>query len=125
MTEPVEGAKLVELLSVVSTAEVFAAVIEGYSQEVVEDAIASQDTQPKRLELSQWYAAMEVAAAEAVEPSPVQIKVGDRLRLAKDLLKTTRGKLVQVLEWFGDWGETSWEPVTIEEIQSGTWELIT
>jgi len=125
VTEPVEGAKLVELLSVVSTAEVFAAVIEGYSQEVVEDAIASQDTQPKRLELSQWYAAMEVAAAEAVEPSPVQIKVGDRLRLAKDLLKTTRGKLVQVLEWFGDWGETSWEPVTIEEIQSGTWELIT
>jgi hypothetical protein len=54
VTEAVEGAKLVELLSVVSTAEAFAAVIEGYSQETVEDAIALQDSQPKRQQLNQF-----------------------------------------------------------------------
>ena len=86
----------------------------------LEIAIACQDTQPKRQQLAQWYA----AAAEVVEPKPIQIKVGDRLRLAKDLLTVTSGKVVRVLEVFGDWFETSWGVVSFTEVESGTWALI-
>lgn len=61
-----EGARLVELLSVVSTAGEFLRVVQGVSSDVVEEAIASQDTQPKRQQLSQWYAAAEVSTKTLV-----------------------------------------------------------
>jgi hypothetical protein len=111
---------IVDQLAAVSTPEEFKQVIQEISRDVVEDAISCQDTQPKRQQLAQWYA----AAAEVVEPKPIQIKVGDRLRLAKDLLTVTSGKVVRVLEAFGDWFETSWGAVSFTEIESGTWELI-
>jgi hypothetical protein len=119
-SEVVEGARLVELLATIRTSDEFIRAIQGFSTVAVEDAIASQDTQPKRQQLAQWYA----AAAEVLEPKPIQIKVGDRLRLAKDLLTVTSGKVVRVLEAFGDWFETSWGAVSFTEIESGTWELI-
>jgi len=53
--EAVEGARLVELLATIQTAEEFIRAIQGFSSDVVKDAIASQDTQPKRKQLSQWY----------------------------------------------------------------------
>ncbi len=115
-----EGLCLFDLLALAPTYEVFSQAIKGVSSEVVQDAIALQNSQPKRLQLSQWYA----SAVEVVEPKPVQIKVGDRLRLAKDLLTVTRGKVVRVLEAFGDWFETSWGAVSFTEVESGTWELI-
>jgi len=111
---------IVDQLVAVSTPEEFKRVIQEISRDVVEDAIACQDTQPKRQQLAQWYA----AAAEVVEPKPIQIKVGDRLRLAKDLLTVTSGKVVRVLEVFGDWFETSWGVVSFTEVESGTWALI-
>jgi hypothetical protein len=121
----VVGANLVDLLATVATYEAFTQAIQGLPSEAVQDAIASQDTQPKRQQLAQWYAAAaEVPAAEVVEPKPIQIKVGDRLRLAKDLLTVTSGKVVRVLEVFGDWFETSWGAVSFTEVESGTWELI-
>jgi hypothetical protein len=140
------GLSIVDQLAAVSTPEEFKQVIQGVSRDVVEDAIACQDTQPKRQQLSQWYEQGQLAAVEVVEPKPIQIvevvepkpiqivevvepkpiqiKVGDRLRLAKDLLTVTSGKVVQVLEVCSDWFETSWGAVSFTEIESGTWELI-
>jgi hypothetical protein len=137
---------IVDQLAAVSTPEEFKQVIQEISRDVVEDAIACQDTQPKRQQLSQWYEQGQLAAVEVVEPKPIQIvevvepkpiqivevlepkpiqiKVGDRLRLAKDLLTVTSGKVVRVLEAFGDWFETSWGAVSFTEIELGTWELI-
>ena len=110
---------LVSALETCQSVSQFAALTDGYSLELVEDAIALSDTQPRRTQLRQWY-----AAAIAVEPQPVQVKVGDRLRLAKNLFATSKGKVVQILESFGDLFETNWGAVSLAEIESGTWELI-
>lgn len=56
--EPARG--LVDQLAVVSTHQEFCEVIGGLSSDAVEDAIASQDSQQKRQQLSQWYASAEV-----------------------------------------------------------------
>ena len=48
--------QLVEALPFCETADDLACVIEGYAIEAVEDAIAMQDTQPRRLQLSEWLA---------------------------------------------------------------------
>jgi hypothetical protein len=60
VAQVVEVTELVDQLAAVSTSEEFTAVIQGLPSEAVEDAIASQDTQPKRQQLSQWYAAAKV-----------------------------------------------------------------
>jgi hypothetical protein len=115
--------KLVEALPFAKTVENFASIVEGSPLQVVEDAITLSGDQPRRQQLEAWLEALNHPAVE-VEPQLIQIKVGDRLRLAKDLLKTTRGKVIQILEWFGDWGETTWGSVALTEIESGTWELM-
>jgi hypothetical protein len=58
--------QLVEALPFASSAEDFAAAIEGNPLEIVEDAIALQDTQPRRAQLTQWYAA--TTAVEETQP---------------------------------------------------------
>jgi hypothetical protein len=132
VTEAIEGAKLVELLSVVSTAEAFAAVIEGYPQEAVEDAIGSQDTQPKRLELSQWYAAaaklVEVTEATA-RPSLSDYKPGAEVWAyfpqsqdgwLKAVVQWVRGTTIKVKSGFlGVFVESP------DAIAPGDWELAT
>jgi hypothetical protein len=50
--QPVGG--LVDQLAAVSTHEEFSEVIQGFSSDVVEDAIASQDSQPKRQQPENW-----------------------------------------------------------------------
>jgi hypothetical protein len=52
---PVE--ELAEALEFCDAPDVFAAVIEGYEPSQIEDAIAVQDTQPRRQELRLWYEA--------------------------------------------------------------------
>jgi hypothetical protein len=48
--------QLVEALPFCETADDLALVMEDYAIEVVEDAIAMQDTQPRRLLLTKWLA---------------------------------------------------------------------
>jgi hypothetical protein len=48
---------LAEALEFCDAPDVFAAVIEGYEPSQIEDAIAVQDTQPRRQELRLWYEA--------------------------------------------------------------------
>jgi hypothetical protein len=131
VTEAVEGAKLVELLSVVSTAEAFADVIEGYSQETVEDAIASQDTQPKRQQLSQWYAAAAevIEVAEATRPRLEEYQPGQEVWAffpqscdgwLRGVVEWIRGNTVRVKSgFFGAFIESP------EAIAPGNWELAT
>jgi hypothetical protein len=111
--------ELIEALPFAESPEDFASIIEDSDLKTVEDAIALSGDQPRRQQLTQW-----LLETQSVEPDSIQIRVGDRLRLAKDLFKTTRGKLVEVLEWFGDWGETTYGSVTLTEIESGTWQLM-
>jgi hypothetical protein len=107
--------RLIEALPFVDSAEEFAAVIEGIPSAAVDEAIFVSSVPYRREQLKTWLKILNQS---------VQIKVGDRLKLTKDLLTTTKGKLVQVLEWFGDWGQTTWGLVTLTEIESGTWELM-
>jgi len=113
---------LVEALPSCESAENLAAVIKGSALETVEDAIFFQP-EPQRSQLTQWLEVLNQPTVE-VEPQPIQIKVGDRLRLAKNLFATSKGKVVQILESFGDLFETNWGAVALSEIQSGTWELM-
>jgi hypothetical protein len=46
---------LAEALPYCDAPDVFAAAIEGYPSEVVEDAIALQESQPRRRQLMMWY----------------------------------------------------------------------
>ncbi len=116
--------QLMLTISQCESPEQLATLTQGYTQEVIEAAIDAQDDQPLRNKLRQWNASAEVAAFQAVEPKPIQIQLGDRLKLAKDLLTTTKGRVIQVLESFGDWFETNWGAVSLIEIESGTWELM-
>jgi hypothetical protein len=68
--------QLVEALPFCETADDLASVIEDYAIEVVEDAIAMQDTQPRRLQLTKWLAN---ATTEPIEPVLPSFKVGDAL----------------------------------------------
>jgi hypothetical protein len=59
--------ELVEAFSFCETRQHFTAVIEDYSAEVVEEAIALSDTQPRRLQLAKWWNEILVAAQVAEE----------------------------------------------------------
>lgn len=61
--------ELAQALPFVEEVEDFTAVIQGYSQEVVENAIAVQDNQPRRKQLSEWFAGVgESLAIAPIEP---------------------------------------------------------
>jgi hypothetical protein len=112
--------QLIEALPFCETVEDLANVIEGCAIEVVEDAIAMQDTQPRRIRLTEWLAFVKT------EPKPIQpilpsFKVGDALERLNGVYK---GKVAQVLQVFQDWLETSLGAVTLDEIKSGSWLLI-
>jgi hypothetical protein len=112
--------QLVEALPFCETVEDLVNVIEGCAIEVVEDAIAMQDTQPRRQRLTEWLAFVKT------EPKPIQpilpsFKVGDALERLNGVYK---GKVAQVLKVFQDWLETSLGAVTLDEIKSGSWQLI-
>jgi hypothetical protein len=108
--------RLIEALPFVDSAEKFAAVIEGIPLAAVDEAIFVSSAPHRREQLKAWLKILN---------QPFQIKVGDRLRLARDLFTTTKGKVVEILEWFGDSGRTNGGLVALSEINSGTWELVT
>lgn len=73
--------RLCESFQHCETPKDLALVIEGFqaTPEQVEDAIASQDTQPKRQQLSQWYAAAKVkrccvSEAEPNDSAPISLR---------------------------------------------------
>jgi hypothetical protein len=110
--------QLVEALPYCETADDLASVSESYAIEVVEDAIAMQDTQPRRLQLTKWLAN---ATTEPIEPVLPSFKVGDALERLRGYSK---GQVAQVLQVFQDWLETSLGAVSFNEIESGSWLLI-
>jgi hypothetical protein len=110
--------QLVEALPFCETADDLACVIEGYAIEAVEDAIAMQDTQPRRLLLTEWLAN---ATTEPIEPVLPSFKVGDAL---KRLRGYSKGQVAQVVQVFQDWLETSLGAVSFNEIESGSWLLM-
>jgi hypothetical protein len=110
--------QLVEALPFCETADDLALVMEDYAIEVVEDAIAMQDTQPRRLLLTKWLAS---ATTEPIEPVLPSFKVGDALERLRGYSK---GQVAQVLQVFQDWLETSLGAVSFNEIESGSWQLI-
>jgi hypothetical protein len=59
----------------------FAAVTQGYSQEVVENAIALQDSQPRRQQLSKWFE-QDATTSTAV----TEVTVGGSVRVKQRLL---------------------------------------
>jgi hypothetical protein len=89
--------QLVEALPFCETADDLALVMEDYSLEMVEDAIAMQDTQPRRLQLTKWLAN---ATTEPIEPVLPSFKVGDALERLRGYSK---GQIAQVLQVFQDW----------------------
>ena len=175
--------QLVEALPFCETADDLASVIEGCAIEVVEDAIAMQDTQPRRQRLTKWleeattepilgrdavtrrrgdtetfhtgietptemeplkrsgeFKLLDVQSPDAsvgthhaprprvpasprhiVEPVVPRFKVGDALERLRGYSK---GQVVQVLHVFQDWLDTSLGAVTLDEIKSGSWQLI-
>jgi hypothetical protein len=121
-----EGSELEQLLEAMpfcESAEDLATVIEGVPLAVVGEAIFMSSDQSHRKQLEAWLEALNQPVVE-VEPQLIQIKVGDRLSLAKDLFTTTKGKVVVILEWFGDSGRTNGGLVALSEIQSGIWQFM-
>jgi hypothetical protein len=105
--------QLIEALPFAESIEDFASIIEDSPLEAVEDAIALQDTQPRRLQLQRWLEATQ----KPVEPS-IGLGVGDCLKRLQGVLK---GQIAWVVEIF-DWGiETSLGAVAFTEMSG--WEL--
>ena len=118
-------------LSSCQNLEQLCALVDGYSQEIVEDAIASQDTQPKRQQLSQWYAAAAevVEVTEATRPSLEEYQPGQEVWAffpqscdgwLRGVVEWIRGNTVRVKSgFFGAFIESP------EAIAPGNWELTT
>lgn len=105
--------ELIEALPFAESIEDFASIIEDSPLEAVEDAIALQDTQPRRIQLQRWLEATQ----KPVEPS-IGLSVGDCLKRLQGVLK---GQIAWVVEIF-DWGiETSLGSVAFAEMSG--WEL--
>ncbi len=117
-------------LSSCQNLEQLCALVDGYSQETVEDAIASQDTQPQRQQLTQWYAAAEVTeATEATRPSLEEYQPGQEVWAffpqscdgwLRGVVEWIRGNTVRVKSgFFGTFVESP------EASAPGSWELTT
>jgi hypothetical protein len=105
--------QLIEALPFAESIEDFASIIEDSPLEAVEDAIALQDTQPRRLQLQRWLEATQ----KPVEPS-IGFKVGDCLKRLQGVFKGRIARVIEIL----DWGiETSLGTVAFSEISG--WEL--
>ena len=129
--EAVDAVRLVGLLATIQTAEEFIRAIQGVSTVAVEDAIASQDIQPKRQQLSQWYAAATevVEVTEATRPSLEEYQPGQEVwaffpqsqdKWLKGIVEWVRGNTVRVKSGFlGAFVESR------EAIAPGHWELMT
>jgi hypothetical protein len=112
--------QLIEALPFCETADDLALVMEDYAIEVVEDAIAMQDTQPRRLQLTKWLASA-TTEPKPIEPVLPSFQVGDALERLRGYSK---GQVAQVLQVFQDWLETSLGAVSFNEIESGSWLLM-
>jgi hypothetical protein len=137
--------ELMEAFSFCETRQHFASVIEDYSAEVVEEAIALADTQPRRLELMRWYemqvepsenerlaAGQLLAKYQETHPSTFNLQpstepevptveafaIGQQLRGWRG---TLAGKVAKVIEVFDGWCETTLGSITLSEVTSGTW----
>jgi hypothetical protein len=71
-------AELLEAFPYCDTPQTFAAVIKHYSAEVIEGAIALQDSQPRRQELRQWF--QQLSQPESTAGELAQVELRDRLQ---------------------------------------------
>jgi hypothetical protein len=116
-------------LSSCDSPEDFASVIEGYSQEVIEDAIALQDTQPRRSQLRAWNEALvAMLPLEATRPSLESYQQGEEVWAffpqsesgwLKGTVEWVKGNRVRVKSGF--LGILIENP---EAIAPGSWELV-
>ena len=125
---------LVDQLAAISTCDEFTEVIQGISSDVVEDAIACQDSQPKRQQLSQWYKQGQLPAVEVVNeeivirPPLEEYRPGQEVwayfpqseaRWLKGVVEWIRGNTIRVTSgFFGIFVENR------DAIAPGDWELI-
>ncbi len=66
--------------------DVFAAAIEGYEPEQIEDAIALQGSQPRRQELTRWYEAGVANDPASYKATPAPSLWGEKIKLCSELL---------------------------------------
>jgi hypothetical protein len=96
--------QLLEALPFVETADDFAAVVEGSPRQAIEDAIALQDSAPRRLQLSQWLTALpnpeSLDEAIAARPSLDFYQEGDPVWFHHPMAK--EGWVRGVVDWIRD-----------------------
>lgn len=80
-TEPNRLTDLVAMLSDAEDSRTFLAQIEGYSLEMIEDAIALQDSQYRRQELQQWFTQLAQVKSTAGEKLAHSDRVEDAIAL--------------------------------------------
>ena len=102
LPEGSEVEEVAEALPYCDTLETFAAVIEHYSDEVVEDAIALQDTQHSRSQLRQWLEGIRGTYSEAVhEKKPLGVMLVDAFQQGLDVFRHQLGQLNVFDRWVG------------------------
>jgi hypothetical protein len=98
-----EITQLVDALPSVETAEDFAAAIEGIPLEMVEDAITLSATQPRRLQLQQWYESLKQVSER---PALASYTPGDEVwgyfpqsesKWLKGIVEWVRGNTIRVV----------------------------
>jgi hypothetical protein len=89
--------QLAEALPFVETANDFAAVVEGYPSELVEDAIALQDNQPRRQQLAQWLEQGQLPAAIPSEAAVYSLGQPVKVRL-EGWVNWLEGKISRIVE---------------------------
>lgn len=99
--EPMTLVGLIDKLADVSSPDDFAAAVEGCATEMISDAIAMQDTQPKRSQLSKWYEELSFAVESGDEIPPRSL--GGRflaaLRSGAEALRELLAGMTQVEAW--------------------------
>jgi hypothetical protein len=117
------------------------------SRQLMEDAIALQDSQPLRQQLAAWYAALVNVAndtdsslplpqkpsievsnltEDAIDlqerpPAPKDFNVGQRLI---GLRWSVAGKIAEVTQVFEGWCETNLGAVSMREVDMGSWAFV-
>lgn len=110
--------ELREAFSYCESSDDFAAVVEGFEPDVVDEAIASSDSQPKRQQLRMWFEQIK-SAHSPVEP---KIAIGTRLKFLSSIGQGFISKVRSIFEdcfelESGDYG-------TFSEVERGYWAIV-
>lgn len=111
--------QLIDVLSIVETAEEFASLAQSYPLETLEDAILYQDANQKHL-LRHWLKALPSSESVGLPTTPIGFVIGQQLR---GLRYSFAGKIAKVTKSFGDWCESTLGCITLSEVENGTWSF--